>query len=448
MTAIETHRLFSLDILSAGQDEALDLLLDGSEPKTAAFVNAHCINVAAKSPEYRWALGRADHVLPDGSGVSVAARLTGRRFKENLNGTDLFLPLCRQAAERGMSVFLLGSQEGVAEKAARKALECVPGLRVAGTRHGFFEDGETGAVIEQINRTGADIVLVALGVPKQDVWIARNRHRLNAKLVMGVGAQFDFWSGRVSRAPSFLRRLGGEWMWRLAIEPRRMAGRYLVGNLTFLGRALAEATRNRRETASGNWRHRALDVAVAGSAMAALSPLFLAVWLAVKLTSPGPVLFRQTRVGQNGKTFEVLKFRTMYVDAEARRAEVLKLTDRKGVCFKARNDPRITRVGRILRRYSIDELPQLINILRGEMSVVGPRPALPAEVEAYPAAALGRLATRPGLTGIWQVAGRAEIGFDKMIEMDLAYVRSKSVFLDLAIMLLTARAVLGGRGAY
>ena len=202
MHTLETLDLFSLNIVNAGRNEALDTLLGGQEAKTAAFVNAHCINVAARSDEYRWALGKADHILPDGSGLSVAAKLSGDRFRENLNGTDLFLPLCRAAAARGMSVFLFGSGEGVAQAAAENAVKHVPELEIAGTRHGFFDERESGRIIEEINRSGADIVLVALGVPKQDVWIARNRHRMSAKLVMGVGAQFDFWSGRISRAPT------------------------------------------------------------------------------------------------------------------------------------------------------------------------------------------------------------------------------------------------------
>lgn len=448
MTSLETIDLFSLNIVSAGCDETLDVLLDGQGRKTGAFVNAHCINVATRSLEYRWALGKADHILPDGSGLSIAARLSAKRFRANLNGTDLFLPLCRQAAARGLSIYLLGSSEGVASAAAETARKHVPGLRIAGTRNGYFEDRESERLIDAINRSGADIVLVALGVPKQDVWIARNRHRMNAKLVLGVGAQFDFWSGRVSRAPLLLRKAGLEWIWRLAIEPRRMARRYLVGNVTFLLRAANEAAGTRRMAPTNRWTQRALDILVSGSALTALAPVLLAIAAGVKLTSHGPVLFRQTRVGKDGEHFEVIKFRTMFVDAEARRDEVLALTDRKGLCFKSRNDPRVTGVGKLLRRFSLDELPQLVNVFRGEMSIVGPRPALPREVAAYPPAALGRLKTKPGLTGVWQIAGRADIGFDKMVEMDLAYVKSKSVFLDIAIMLLTARAVLTGRGAY
>lgn len=128
--------------------------------------------------------------------------------------------------------------------------------------------------------------------------------------------------------------------------------------------------------------------------------------------------------------------------------DLLAHSDREGVCFKAKNDPRVTRVGKVLRRFSLDELPQIFNVLKGDMSLVGPRPALPEEVAAYPEQALERLQVRPGITGLWQVSGRAGIGFDRMIELDTAYVRSRSLFLNLILIAMTARAVVSGRGAY
>ncbi|NKX43575.1 sugar transferase [Roseicyclus persicicus] len=212
-----------------------------------------------------------------------------------------------------------------------------------------------------------------------------------------------------------------------------------------LARALTSDRRGRAAIPAGK---RMLDIAVSALMLLILSPLMLVTALAVKLTSPGPVFFVQTRVGLNGQTFGMIKFRSMYRDAEARRAALLAQSDRGGVCFKQKNDPRVTSVGRIIRRYSIDELPQLINVLKGDMSLVGPRPALPSEVAAYPAHALGRLAALPGITGVWQVSGRADVSFDQMVEMDIAYARSVSLRRDLAVLLLTIPAVLSGRGAY
>lgn len=195
------------------------------------------------------------------------------------------------------------------------------------------------------------------------------------------------------------------------------------------------------------WK-RVLDLTLVLAALPTLLPIFLFIALAVRLSGPGGVFFVQTRIGYGGMPFGMIKFRSMYADAEARRAALLAQSDREGICFKSRNDPRITPVGRILRRCSLDELPQLINVLRGEMSLVGPRPALPEEVRAYPQPALERLSVLPGITGLWQVGGRAEIGFEEMVELDLRYAQDGRLSLDLHILWRTISAVVSGRGAY
>ncbi|WP_310795041.1 sugar transferase [Neotabrizicola shimadae] len=195
------------------------------------------------------------------------------------------------------------------------------------------------------------------------------------------------------------------------------------------------------------WK-RPLDLALTLPGLLALAPVFLLIALAVRLSSPGPVFFVQRRIGIGGRPFGMIKFRSMYRDAAERRAALLAQSDRAGICFKSRNDPRVTPVGRILRRLSLDELPQLLNVVAGQMSLVGPRPALPEEVAAYPERALGRLAVLPGITGPWQVSGRAEIGFDEMVELDLDYARNPRLTVDLRCLLQTFSAVISGRGAY
>ncbi len=409
------------------------------------FINAHCANIRAKDRQYRATLARADFLLPDGIGVELAAKMRGHHLTANLNGTDLVPVLLRRAATQGLSVFLLGGTPGTAQRAADRLAHLIPGLRVAGTRDGFGQAQDEAACVHAINACDADIVLVALGVPRQELWIDRNGKQLNAKLVLGVGALFDFLAGNVSRAPAAVRRVKLEWAWRLAMEPRRLAKRYVLGNFTFMARAGADALRQLDGVEAGK---RAMDVMISGTALAVLGLPMLAVGAAIRLDSKGASLFRQARIGRNGKPFPMLKFRSMHTDAEAGRAALVNTSDREGICFKARNDPRVTRVGRILRRTSLDELPQLVNVFKGEMSIVGPRPALPEEVAAYPEHALARLQKRPGITGVWQVSGRANIGFDKMIDMDLAYVRSRSLLLDVLLIALTFRAVFTGRGAY
>ncbi|MDQ1733116.1 MAG: hypothetical protein QOK10_3275 [Pseudonocardiales bacterium] len=193
----------------------------------------------------------------------------------------------------------------------------------------------------------------------------------------------------------------------------------------------------------------AFDRSVAAIALLLLSPLFIVLTLAVRWSSAGPALFRQVRVGRDGGTFMMLKFRSMYCDAEERLAELVDQSDvRDGVLFKMRNDPRITRIGRLLRRYSLDELPQLINVLNGSMSLVGPRPPLPVEVAQYEDHVHRRLLVKPGVTGLWQVSGRSDLSWEESVRLDLRYVENWSLSEDLLILWKTARAVTLGSGAY
>lgn len=194
---------------------------------------------------------------------------------------------------------------------------------------------------------------------------------------------------------------------------------------------------------------RLFDIVVSLSLLILLTPLALAVVLAIHLESPGQVFFSQTRVGKHGRLFKMWKFRSMYIDAEERKATLLKYNHMPdGVLFKMKNDPRITRVGKFIRKFSIDEIPQFWNVLRGEMSVVGPRPSLPHEVAKYNAYQYQRLEVKPGITCIWQISGRSEIPFPQQVEMDLQYITTQSFFGDIVLVLKTIPAVLKNRGAY
>jgi exopolysaccharide biosynthesis polyprenyl glycosylphosphotransferase len=200
---------------------------------------------------------------------------------------------------------------------------------------------------------------------------------------------------------------------------------------------------------AARWSKRAFDVLGATLLLLLASPVMLVFAIASKLQDGGPVLFRQTRVGRDGELFECLKFRSMVVDAEARLAGITHLNQNAdGVLFKAQHDPRITRVGAFMRRYSIDELPQLINVVNGDMSLVGPRPALPAEVRRYVPDVQRRLHVRPGVTGLWQVSGRSDLSWEDTVRLDLYYVDNWSVVQDLSILTKTVHAVLRSRGAY
>jgi exopolysaccharide biosynthesis polyprenyl glycosylphosphotransferase len=193
---------------------------------------------------------------------------------------------------------------------------------------------------------------------------------------------------------------------------------------------------------------RILDILVAGFTLVGTLPICLAVVIAIKLDSPGPAIFTQQRVGRHGRRFRFLKFRSMYVDAEQRLSELQVHNETDGPVFKMRKDPRITRVGAILRRTSLDELPQVINVLRGEMSVVGPRPPLVGEVEHYRPQDMVRLSVKPGITCLWQIRGRSAVSFDTWMEYDREYIRGMSLLLDLSILVRTVWAVLSCKGAY
>jgi len=193
---------------------------------------------------------------------------------------------------------------------------------------------------------------------------------------------------------------------------------------------------------------RALDTGLCALALLLLCPVFGLIALLIRLDSAGPVLFKQKRVGKDGHEFWFYKFRSMVSDAEGLRHQLEMHNERSGPVFKMRNDPRVTRVGRVLRKFSLDELPQLLNVLRGEMSLVGPRPALPTETAKYTPRQRQRLICLPGVTGLWQVSGRASLSFERSIELDLYYIEHQSLGLYLRILLMTIPAVLRAEGAY
>jgi len=194
---------------------------------------------------------------------------------------------------------------------------------------------------------------------------------------------------------------------------------------------------------------RLLDIVVTTIALFALLPIFAVTALSIVVENPGPVFFVQIRVGRNGRHFRFYKFRSMIVNADKIKAQLAAQNESKdGVIFKMKKDPRITRTGRIIRKFSIDELPQLINVLKGDMSLVGPRPPVPNEVAQYTLEQRKRLHAIPGITGLWQVSGRSDIPFTDQVRLDLQYIQSSGVFNDMQLLLKTIPAVLSGKGAY
>ena len=295
---------------------------------------------------------------------------------------------------------------------------CVPEGSHESWQHDIPVLGEIGEVAQVILREGADTVVVAGGSYS------------SASDLRRVGWALEGLTADLLVAPTLTDIAGPR------ISVRNAAGLPLM--------RVAQPALNR---ARGPVK-RAFDLVIASSMLVVLSPVLAVIALAIKSHDRGPVLYRQTRVGALGETFSILKFRSMVRDADSVRAELEHANEHDGVLFKIKDDPRITPVGRVIRRFSLDELPQLINVLRGDMSLVGPRPALPAEVERYGDDVRRRLLVQPGLTGLWQVSGRSDLSWEDSVRLDLYYVDNWSMIGDLAILARTAKAVLARRGAY
>ncbi|MGI8773670.1 MAG: WecB/TagA/CpsF family glycosyltransferase [Actinomycetota bacterium] len=240
--------ILGIPVVKASPSQALGAVERAAEeasPALVAYVNAHTLNLAHEDPEYRSLLAGAALVLNDGVGVGLAARMKGDRFPANLNGSDFNPRILELAARRAWPVFFLGAEPGIAEQAARRLRERVPGLVVAGTRDGYFSRSEDAAVANAIAASGAKVVMVAMGNPLQERWLVANLAATGARLGVGVGAFFDFAAEKVARAPAWLNNIGLEWVWRLVQEPGRLWRRYVVGNPVFLWRAARDAIKSR-----------------------------------------------------------------------------------------------------------------------------------------------------------------------------------------------------------
>ncbi len=247
--------LFGVDLTNTTVAKASRDLIDTAKAGRRArvvFANAHVINEMAADGSYHRIVMTADQVFADGSGMALAARLAGTPLADNVNGTDLFPRLAADAVAGGVTIFLLGGRPGTANAARDRMIAFNLGAALVGAHHGYFAPGsaEEDEAIAAANASGAQIILIGMGVPLQDAWIARIGNRLQAPVRIGVGGLFDYFAGHVSRAPHVFRVIGCEWVWRLALEPRRMAKRYLWGNAVFVVRAAIEAVRVRRIGAS------------------------------------------------------------------------------------------------------------------------------------------------------------------------------------------------------
>lgn len=469
--------LMGIRFLNTTMQHALELIESAISKRKKAniyYVNADTLNKCYLKPSLQHLFNKTPYIFPDGSGVKLACSLMKRPLRKNLNGTDMLPHICDMAAFREYKIFLYGAKEGVALKMKNKLIERYPDLQIVGTLNGY--DVHTNEAVNMMNHTKADIVLVAKGAPYQEEWIEENSRHILAPVVIGVGGLFDFYSGNIPRAPLWMRRLGIEWMYRLRQEPGRMFARYILGNPLFLLRSYIWNAKEKAQKLQGYknifsfWdtdiiakyvnrskldyytyrvSKRVLDMSVASTVFFLLLPLLSVVSLLIKLESRGSVFFHQIRVGRNGKHFKMYKFRSMVEDAEKQKKEISQENESKdGVIFKMKEDPRITKIGKFIRKWSIDELPQLWNVLIGDMSLVGPRPPVPSEVQEYVSDDLKRLHITPGITCYWQIAGRSEIPFKQQVDLDKKYISSCGLWTDIKILFGTIPAVLAHKGAY
>ncbi|MCG8669729.1 MAG: WecB/TagA/CpsF family glycosyltransferase [Pseudomonadales bacterium] len=237
---IDLFSIFGIKINNVMMQEAIELVINSKSTRTSSgskkayFINANSLNQAFDSKSLSSVLNKSDYCFADGAGVRIAAKQQGIQVKDNVNGTDMLPLLCAACCEHEQSIFLLGAEDGVAKQASQNLTKRFPGLKIAGTHHGHIANEDNQSLVKKINESGADILLVAMGTPLQESWIEENAHLLNTNIALAVGGLFDFYSGRIPRAPLFMRKLGVEWIWRLANEPVKKFKRYVIGNPLFL----------------------------------------------------------------------------------------------------------------------------------------------------------------------------------------------------------------------
>lgn len=375
------------------------------------------IGVVAAMTQTDIARGYLITAFPLGIGLLLLSRWTLRRW----------LHVRRRRGEFSFRVAILGNTESVRELAASLAVRPDAGYRVVG---GFVTDGTSGTIDGvPITRVTRETLYARLAESDQDTVIVVGSEELDGTAINELSWRLDA-GHQLVVAPQLVGVAGSR------IHTRPVAGLPLI----------------HVETPSYDgpkrFAKRAFDIAGSAALLVVLAPLFIVTAVLIKLASPGPVFYRQERIGLSGEPFHILKFRSMVMDADARLAELLAAQGTSDTpLFKVDNDPRITPIGRFIRRYSIDELPQLLNVLRGDMSLVGPRPQVDGEVRLYDSKASRRLAVKPGMSGLWQVSGRSNLSWEDSIRLDLYYVENWSVTSDLIILMRTARAVLAHDGA-
>ena len=439
---------FGIEVFNGHQNIALKIIkqliiaIPKSTPSLIGYVNADCLNKLKDNSRYRKNLSKFNLVLPDGVGLKFALRLKGILPGDNINGTDFSPKVLELAAKENWSIFFLGGESDISHKALRRFKYLYPKLNVAGSHHGFFDNDD--AVIDLINKSKTQILFVGLGTPIQEQWVINNYKKLSVNIIICVGGMFDFYAGKVQRAPLLIRQVGCEWIYRLYQEPQRLWNRYIIGNANFIFWNVSKALNIRILCLSVF--SRIIDVVIAFIALNIWLPFHIVLYCLLFIIERKNPIFKQVRVGKNGQRFMMYKYITMDNDIKLDQ-ETVDNNISGGIRYKNKLDPRITKIGYWLRKFSIDEIPQFLNVLKGEMNLVGPRPALESEVDKYTQIHKLRLLIKPGITGLWQISGRSELSCSKQFELDLNYVVTRNIAMDLWIIIRTIPAVISTRGA-
>ena len=453
----------------------LGLMTPGN--KTLSFVDATILNQCRDDKQAYEMLKRAELLVPRGQALQLQLSVYNVDSQPSVPTQLLYDELLLDLESRQLKTVFLTSNNRMMATLEPLLLQRYPSLHYSIETLNDQYHFSTTELAARLQQSESRVVISLLDSPQQERMLSRLNRLMKDQLFIGIG----------SGLPESIMelRVNESTLWRriaLALRKKRHSillkpthwtgyvarwfeaklhpqGDTAQLNLAILGSSwrsrllrtiiAVKASSFRMRRRLGTLLKRALDLIGVGTGLLLLSPVLIIVVLLIKISSPGPIFYSQMRVGLRGKLFRMWKFRSMYTDADKRKAGLEAQNEMAGgVLFKMKRDPRITPIGRVIRRLSIDELPQLLNVLTGEMSLVGPRPALPQEVEAYPVLARARLEVKPGLTGLWQISGRSDLPFDKQVLLDTAYVHTQSTTNDIKLIAKTIPAVVSGKGAY
>lgn len=444
-------------------------LSQSSGSQSLSFIDATGLSMANEFNDLKLAYSSADLLIPRGRGINVSMNLINRGQTPSANSSSLYRELLLSLEAFEKPVILFTDNKRAVHKTELEIKKLYPNLTLKITICDTQYDKSTQWFLDKITEIEPSAVLFALKTPLQERLMARVKSKCEAPLLAALGYPFFDAIFEVSEGFNFSRL-----RYSVLFSPKRLikasfGALYQIpktdeqrnSRINTILRQWGWSTRIKRlsiRSKSSLWLlrckmqsvlKRTIDLLGAGLGLLFLLPLLIPVAIGIKVTSPGPLFYSQVRVGHRGKLFRMWKFRSMYIDADARKAALMEQNESAdGVIFKMKRDPRITPIGRIIRRLSIDELPQLYNVLTGDMSLVGPRPALESEVAQYPVLARARLEAMPGLTGLWQISGRSDLPFDKQVLLDTAYVNQQSALNDVKLIAKTIPAVVSGKGAY